>query len=195
VNGGIAVSGKPIIQKVSARLGDPTIPFVGLVEGAVLRAFREAGVPLQRIRPALRRLETDMGLAHALASKGLYTDGAEVLYDYATETGDEDLRGLVVVRNQQRVFGEIVAQYLKRISYAQDGWANRLWLPGFEAARVIVDPKRAFGRPILETSRVRVEDIVDRWRAGDSIQELAKDYGLTGAEVEDVIRASWQAAA
>jgi uncharacterized protein (DUF433 family) len=40
-----------------------------------------------------------------------------------------------------------------------------------------------------------VEDVVDRWRAGDSIGDLAYDYGLKAVEVEDVIRATWQAAA
>ena len=36
---------------------DPVIPFVGLAEGLVLTAIRSSGVPLQRIRPALVRLE------------------------------------------------------------------------------------------------------------------------------------------
>jgi hypothetical protein len=51
-------------------------------------------------------------LEHALASRRLYTDGAEVLYDYARLAGDtpegESARELVVVRNGQRVFAEIV---------------------------------------------------------------------------------------
>lgn len=73
--------------------------------------MRRSGVPLQRIRPALARLEEQFGLRHALAGKRLYTDGAEVLFDYV-ETGDDPTaaraaRDLVVVRNDQRVFNEI----------------------------------------------------------------------------------------
>jgi hypothetical protein len=88
------------------------IPFVGLAEGLVLTAMRSSGVPLRRIRPALVRLEKELGLSHALASQSLYTDGAEVLYDYA-EQGDDPTaakaaRDLVVVRNNQRVFNQIV---------------------------------------------------------------------------------------
>jgi hypothetical protein len=60
----------------------PTIPFVGLAEAYVLASFRQAGVPMQRIRPAIRRLEAEMGLIQALASERLRTDGAEVLWDY-----------------------------------------------------------------------------------------------------------------
>ena len=57
-----------------------SIPFVGLAEGMVLAAFRETGLPLQRIRPALDRLRAEHDLEHALASEHLYSDGAEVLY-------------------------------------------------------------------------------------------------------------------
>jgi len=41
----------------------PTIPFIGLTEAYVLASFREAGVPMQRIRPAIRRLEQEIGEA------------------------------------------------------------------------------------------------------------------------------------
>ena len=37
---------------------------------------------MQRIRPALRQLQSDIGVEHALASQKLYTDGAELLFDY-----------------------------------------------------------------------------------------------------------------
>jgi hypothetical protein len=47
----------------------PVIPFVGLAEGLVLTAMRGSGVPLQRIRPALLRLEAEYGMRHALASR------------------------------------------------------------------------------------------------------------------------------
>src|SRR5215212_5046861 len=57
-----------------------------------------AGVPLQRIRPAVEVLEKEIGVDHALASKRLYTDGAEVLFDYANKRGEREVMELVVVR-------------------------------------------------------------------------------------------------
>jgi hypothetical protein len=36
---------------------------------------------MQRIRPAIDVLSQEVGLEHALASRRLYTDGAEVLFD------------------------------------------------------------------------------------------------------------------
>jgi hypothetical protein len=93
----------------------PSIPFVGLAEGYRLAAIRATGVPLQRIRPALECLDQKMGLKHALASQKLFTEGAEVLFDYAEKAGGDErdaVRELVVVRHAQRVFAEVVAGYL-----------------------------------------------------------------------------------
>jgi uncharacterized protein (DUF433 family) len=188
--GGKTSVGKPVITSIPARGREPTIPFVGLAEGLVLSAFRRAGVSMQRIRPALERLDREVGLEHALASDRLYTDGVDVLYDYGTSVDQGLVSDLVVVRNQQRVFAPVVRDYLRRITYSEDHWAERIELPGYEHARVVVDLERAFGRPFLERTRVRAEDVVDRWLAGDSISELARDFGLTGLEVEDVVRAA-----
>lgn len=85
--GRVDTMGRPILTTVSriASNRGPVIPFIGLAEGLVLTAMRQGGVPLQRVRPALARLDEEVGLQHALASKRLYTDGVEVLYDYARE--------------------------------------------------------------------------------------------------------------
>jgi len=187
--------GRAIVASLSVPLGQPSIPFIGLAEGLVLAAFRRAGVPLQRIRPALERLDAEIGLEHALASKRLYTDGAEVLFDFAAKEEEEVIRDLVTVRNGQRVFVPVIRDYLHRITYAPDRWAKQLLLPGYETSRVVVDVERAFGRPIIESTRVPVEELVDRWLAGDSIAELVSDFGLTPGEVEDVIRAATRLAA
>jgi hypothetical protein len=83
------ISAKPIVTAVRPeRAGDPAMPFIGLAEAYALAAFRHAGVPMQRIRPAIDVLARELGLEYSLASRRLYTDGAEVLYDYARHAGD-----------------------------------------------------------------------------------------------------------
>lgn len=161
----------------------------------MLSSFRRAGVPLQRIRPAVEVLEKEIGVDHALASKRLYTDGAEVLFDYAEKHGERELRDLVVVRTQQRQFSSVVKDYLKRIDYGGDGWADSVRLPTYEKAEVIVDPRVAFGLPLVIHGGARVEDLVDRFQAGDSVKEIASDFDVPAAQVEDVIRVATRAAA
>jgi hypothetical protein len=131
-----------------------SVPFIGLAEAHALAAIRRAGVPLQRIRPALEVLQHELGISHALASKALYTDGAEVLYDYAESHGDtpeaRSARELVVVRQGQRVFNEIVDSYLRRVEFAPDDqWAQLIHLPKYRRADVVVDPRRSFGAPVF----------------------------------------------
>jgi len=188
--GGRVVSGRPIVLSLAAGRGRPAVPFLGLVEGLVLNAFRRAGVPLQRIRPALDRLDRELGLRNALASDRLATDGAEVLYDYGAVLDPGGIAELVTVRSGQRVFAPVVQDYLGRIRYARDHWAEQVELPGYALARVVVNLGVAHGRPVLEPAHIPVEDILHRWIAGDSLAELADDFRMTGPEVEDVIRAA-----
>jgi hypothetical protein len=81
----------------------------------------------------LTRLDEELGLQHALASRRRYTDGAEMLYDYAERGEDEDAaraaRELVVVRSDQRVFNEVVDSYLRRLEFADDGYAQLIRRP------------------------------------------------------------------
>lgn len=163
-----------------------TVPFVGFAEAFVLSALRSAGVPLQRIRPAVQRLSDEVGVAHALASERVYTDGAELIFDYAKSSDDPSL--LTVVRTGQQHFTDVIREYLSRITYGTDGWAEQLRLPAYTQAQVIVDPRQAFGQPFVAHGGARVEDVVDRFQAGDGFGEIAADFDVPAGEVEDVIR-------
>jgi uncharacterized protein (DUF433 family) len=57
------------------------------------------------------------------------------------------------------------------------------------APRVIaVDPRYGFGRPIFADSGVRIDGITGRFRAGESVAELADDTGIPAAHIEEAIR-------
>jgi len=192
VVGGREVSGKPVLTAIGkpGQRG-PAIPFIGLAEGYALAALRRTGVPLQRIRPALERLDAEMGVEHALASAKLFTDGAEVLFDYADRAGGDAavaVRELVVVRQGQRVFPEVVAGYLQRIEFGADGFATALPLPGFGHADVLADVRRSFGQPIFARGGARLEDALSLFRSGEDLAVVAEEYGIPYLELEDAVR-------
>ncbi|MEY2461820.1 MAG: hypothetical protein QOG30_3650 [Acidimicrobiaceae bacterium] len=54
------VKGQPVVTALAAKSGEPSVPFVGLAEGMVLAAVRQARVPLQRVRPALEVLTREI---------------------------------------------------------------------------------------------------------------------------------------
>lgn len=191
-----AVVGAPIVTFIEPdRHGEPGIPFVGLAEAMVLAAVRRSGVSMQRIRPALARLADHIGIEHALASEKLYTDGADLLFDFGEVGGGDGIDDLVVVRNGQRIFVEVVRDYLQRIRYASDGYAELIHVPAYRHADVVVDPTRQFGAPIFERSGVRVDDVLDRFWAGESIDDLDDEFGVPASELEDVVRVASRRAA
>jgi uncharacterized protein (DUF433 family) len=154
---------------------------------------------MQRIRPALDQLEKELGVSHALASRKLYTDGAEVLFDYSEHHKDpaeaRSARDLVVIRNGQRVFVEVIEEYLRRIQYGADGYAELIRLPAYRRAQVVVDPTRAFGAPIFERGGARVTDVLERFWADESLEHLAAEFGTPPDQLEDVLRVASRRAA
>ena len=187
------VTGAPVVTFVAPQhRGEPSIPFVGLAETLVLAAVRRTGVPMQRIRPALLQLQQELRLDHALASRKLYTDGAELLFDYGERRRDtpegKSVLNLVVVRSGQRVFTEVIDAYLRRIDYAKDGYPSLIHVPAYDHAQVVVDPTRAFGAPVFERGGSRVEDVLGRFWAGESLEELSDEFGVPADQLEDVVR-------
>ena len=185
----------PLITVFPAHGREATVPFIGFAEAFVLSAFRRAGVPLQRGPPGGRRaVARDRPRTRAGVGAPLHR-GAEVLFDFATERRDDELLELVVVRTGQKQFSELIRAYLQRITYGHDGWASQVQLPIYGRARVIVDPHSAFGLPLVTDGGARVEDLVDRFLAGDTISDIADDFGVPFDHVEDVIRVATRTAA
>lgn len=156
-----------------------TVPFTALAEGFIIESFRRAGLPMARIRPAVDVLREEIGLENALLSERLMTDGAEILY----RNGEGDL---VVVRNHQGVFNEVVSEFLKSITY-RDGFVSIIHLPAFETVDVVVDPHRNAGQPTVDRIGVGVEDILSRVRAGEPLAEVGDDFGLDARELRSLI--------
>ena len=53
-----------------------------------------------------------------------------------------------------------------------------------------VDPRRAFGQPIFVHGAAPVESVVSRWKAGEPLAHVARDFGVPPADVEDCLRAA-----
>ena len=190
-----AVVGEAAVTAFPAAGRCPSIPFIGLAEAMVLAALRQSGVPMQRVRPAIAALEREIGIGHALASRQLYSDGAEVLYDFGAEQVDIDVvASLVVVRNGQRVFVDVIREQWQRIQFGVDGYANLIHVPGYRS-EVVCDPLRSFGRPTFVHGGTRVDDVIARFQTGDSIEELTEEFGVSFADIEDALRVASRRAA
>jgi uncharacterized protein (DUF433 family) len=164
--------------------GGRWLSFANLVEAHAVAAFRASGVSMQRIRPALAHLVRHLEIEHPLASRHLLTDGAEIFFRYLRNENQNELVTLLnMSRGGQVVFDEEVERYLRRVDWAADGYAERLWPAGREEG-VAIDPRRGFGQPIIARRGVRVEDVVHRLLAREPKALVGDDFDLEPAEVE-----------
>lgn len=177
------VMGEPLVTGLtSERPGATSIPFGGLAEGMFLSAMRKAGVPLQQIRPALDLVRTKLGVERALASKRLYVAGAQLLWEISADGSvDQEARhgtrDLIVLRNGQYVFRQVIERYLRRITY-DDTYASRILLPQYEVAEIAVDPEINFGKPFFTHTGTPLQVVRDLLQAGETVEAIADDFDL-----------------
>lgn len=182
----------PLISVLPASRHEPTMSFAGFAEAFVIHAALKAGVRSDRIRPGVQGIRDSFpSLEYALANQRVYTDRVELLVRFL----DEDENELEVARTRQRQFTKTVADQLRCITYADDGFARRLRLPQYQGAKVIIDPLVASGQPLLAKGTApRVEDIVGRHLGGDSVTTISKAFAIPPNEVEAVLTRHTQAA-
>lgn len=175
----------PLVQD-----GSSALSFVNLTEILTLAGFREAGVSMQKLRRALDYVRREMDVEHPLATQRILSDGVDLFWEYQ-ERHREEVVLVNIVRSGQRVFPEAVMRYLREIEWGRDTFASRWWPGASEAGagQIVVDPRRAFGSPVIAGTGIRTEDVFLRFSAGEPLSELADDYGLTFEQAEAAVRA------
>ncbi len=164
------------------------LSFTNLCELHVLAAIRRLHrVPMPGVRKAITYVQARLGVDRPLASSRFLTNGVAL---FVEEAG----RLLNVSQEGQQALREDFERALTRIDFNRSGTPTLLF-PYSRAAvdaeqprTVLIDPRRAFGRPVVVGAFVRTEVIEQRFRAGDSIAEMALDYGLAQADVEEALR-------
>jgi uncharacterized protein (DUF433 family) len=177
---------EPILEVPNRR--QPLLSFMNLVEAHVLDALRRIhGMPMQRIRNAVEFLSTKMDSRHPLAEEGLRTNDADLFVNLL------DKNQLVNISKWQLAFREIVEPSLHRIEHDAEGLAKRLF--PFTRSRIseaprliVIDPLISFGKPIIAGSGIPTGMVAERYKAGESVDELADDYGLQRMQIEEAIR-------
>ena len=130
-----------------------------------------------------------------LATQQFLTNGVGLFVEHAGEL-------LNVSEQGQQALREDFAQALARIEFGGHGGPVLLFSftrnasPRDEQPRsVVVDPARSFGRPVVAGAYVRTEVVVQRFRAGDTIAEMADDYAVPMAVIEEALRFEHRSAA
>ncbi len=175
---GISTRQPPVTPTPRSR---EAVSFIDLIEVVAIGKLREQGLSMSRIRRFVEYCQKALNKKRPLATETFKTDGRDVFI----ETGGGHLLD-VGERGGQQVWDEILAPFLRTIDYHRE-FAWRWWPLGREGG-IVVDPDYGFGLPVVVGSGVRTEIIAERHRAGDANEEIAYDFGLEVAQVENALR-------
>jgi uncharacterized protein (DUF433 family) len=153
---------KPVIARYFEN-GQHILTFLELVELLFVKLFRAEGVPMPVIRKAAEQAGERFGTLYPFAVKRFDTDGRRIF-----ATLQEEARGVRVVEELgkgQLVFDTVVRPFFRKIEYRGDGDALRYW-PRDRDGRIVLDPERAFGKPIDAETGVPTKSLYDAVLAG-----------------------------
>jgi uncharacterized protein (DUF433 family) len=163
------------------------LSFTNLVEAHILRVIRiHHRIPLPKVRKALDYMNQSLDVPHPLARVEFQTDGVDLFVESVGKLINASQSGQLAIR-------ETLKHLLERIELDEEGLAARL----FPFTRieeeddpkvVVIDPRISFGRPVLVGTGVPTAVVAQRYKAGDSIDDLADDYGCDRLLVEEAIR-------
>ena len=189
-------AGRPGVSRAlieAAGIAPVSLSFINLVELHVLGAIRrEHEISLPKVREAIQFLEAHYKSPHPLASHQLETDGLDLFVERYGRLINISQDGQVAIR-------EVLEASLKRIERDTAGIPIKLY--PFTRSKVqhapklvVIDPTLSFGRPVIAGTGLATEVIAERYKAGESVEDLVQDYGRPKAEIEEAIRCELEAA-
>jgi len=173
----------PVVgASLSAELGIPALDFVDLLEVRFLNAFREYGVSWNAIRIASERAQEILGIHHPFSSRRFSTDGRTILAEFVSETGDEVLLDLV---RRQYELRHVVKRYLHgEIAFDGSDSPTRWW-PVQKSRRIVIDPQRAFGSPVVDAEGVPTRVLAAAVAAEDSVEVVSELFEVDPISVSE----------
>ena len=165
-----------------------------LIEIHVLRAVRKHHkIQLDKVRAALDYLEERLDVTNPLAHEEFRTDGVNLFIERYGTLINASSRGQVALK-------QMLNEHLTRIEPDDAGLAIKLYpfTRSDEAHNpriVVIDPRIAFGRLVIDGTGIPTHVVAERYRAGDSVQDLVEDYDCEAQQIEEAIRCEMPLAA
>ena len=176
---------KPLIRP--AKNPPASLSFWNLIEAHVLRSLRiDHAVPMDALRRAINYAERSLKIERLLLSPELRTDAGKLLLERYGQLIELSASGQIAMRS-------LFKAHLDRVEWDEWQFPVRLYpfttggVGAGEHRPVAIAANIAFGRPVLVHGGISTAAIAGRIDAGESITDLADDYDLTPAEIEDAV--------
>lgn len=161
----------------------PVLGFRDLIESRFVNALRKAGISMQTVRVCLDEAAHITNDDHPFSSSKFHTDGKRIFLEI---TRDSEEPELIDLKSRQQVFHRVVAPSFRDLEF--DDEAAIRWWPLKNSKRVVIDPQRAFGQPILAETGVSTARVAEAFEAeGRSMQRVAKLYEVPPEAVRDAL--------
>jgi uncharacterized protein (DUF433 family) len=168
------------------------LSFTNLAELHVLDALRRFHqLKLNRIRQTISYIGREFETDHPLIHQEMWTDNLSVFISHYGHLVNASREGQLAMR-------ELVNAHLHRIDRDLTGIVRLFPLTRKRPASagqiidepriVAIDPLVAFGRPSIRGSRIPTVEIAERFKAGESLQDLSADFRRPIEEIEEAVR-------
>jgi uncharacterized protein (DUF433 family) len=165
--------------------GPSVLTFLDLVELLFIQGCLKAGVSWPKVRAAA---ETAARLLrnepHPFALKKWFADPAGVYLMLGERDGEDSL--VEVAGDAQVAMREALSPYLDQLDFDMRGVAER-WFPLGPTEPILVDPRRAFGAPIVQEGGIRTDVLAGMHDAGDSFAAISAWFEVEEHEVRAAV--------
>lgn len=172
---------QPLIRPASQE--PPRLSFWNLIEAHVLRSLRtEHGVSVKAVRQAITYAERALRIRRLLLSEELRTEAGKVFLERYGQLIELSASGQLAMRR-------LLEDHLERVTWGASHFPVKLYPAppagvGWDDRSVVIDARLAFGRPVVARKSISTRAIAERIDAGESVEDVAADYELSPAEVE-----------
>jgi len=158
------------------------VNFYTLVELYILILLGEAGVKTKDVINAHIELSKIYKTPHPFARKeileSIKTDGKKIYFD----TGN----GTISLDGKKQFQINFIKVFFKNLSFDNEFLANRLYPLG-KNKKIVIDPTRQFGHPVVGNTNIYPETIYNLHKAGEPNKFIAHIYEIEEKEVKDAI--------
>jgi uncharacterized protein (DUF433 family) len=181
---------EPVVRESSTGVG--IVTWGEFIETRLLAEYRDAGVPLIRMRPVIAGLREELNTQYPLASARtwLRPHSRELVEEVQERVGLERRLALVVRRTGQTVpeWSDEAEDFRGSLEWTDESESAQLLRirPRSELREVVVDPLVGFGEPVVRG--VRTEVIAELFAAGETTEMIAETYELQRSVVDEAVR-------
>jgi uncharacterized protein (DUF433 family) len=170
----------PQLPQIDGKLA---LSFRDLIEVRFVEAFLQEGVNWKSIRTASLKAMDWFKTSHPFSTRRFSTDGKTIFTELIREAKDEALIDLV---SDQYAFKKLLAPILKGLEF-DNNYQTIRWWPLGERRRVVLDPNRSFGQPIVSVEGVPTAILAKAFEVEKSINKVCRWYEVSKESIRDAI--------